>query len=425
MEVDVIIVGAGLAGVSAAAEIASRSRASIVVVERRVIGSNNPTPMTFSDVPQRFGLEDSIIGCYDRFTFHSPLGNRSSHRFEDVQLVALAYQKASLTLLNRASSAGNVWLYSAAAIGLERQGKGGRAGWQMRLNDGRELRAPLVIDASGRGLFSSRVLDLPRPKSFSHCYGARLSGSQVPDPREAFFFAPTEAYGSGGGWLYPLNDGQVSVGYATLSDQPGFPGGAVKTNFRRFLAEFEPYTGWLREARWEYVEAGTIPLYPLRRLVYDGLLITGDAAGQATLWSCMGSEAALEAGQLAGDAAVVALLNGDFSARRLSKYQKNWDARHRRTYQRNAWVAPVVWGQTEKDWNQVIPRVQELHAPQMLARLRVNWPVPSIPQALFVRAYDLAGRIRRGLARRLRRTRLRRPEPAGEQNPQRNPTPDV
>lgn len=397
MKVDVIIVGAGLAGLSAANEIASRSRASVVVIERLVIGSNNPTPMTFIDVIGRFGLEDCITGRYNQFTFHSPLGNQSTHSFGEIQLVALAYRRACLKLLDMASTAGNVWMYSASAVGLDRQEKD----WLMTLNDGRQISASLVIDASGRGLFASRALHLARPRSYSHCYGAHLSNCAIPNPQQAFFFAPHPDYGDGGGWLYPLDDHRASFGFATLGNSPSLPGGTVKANFNRALENFEPYATWLKGAAWEHVEVGSIPIYPLRKFVYDGLLITGDAAGQATIWSCMGSEAALVSGQMAGYAALTALLRGDFSTRTLGQYQSQWDSLYRETYQHNAWIGPTMWSQSAEDWNRQIPLLSRLTPDQMLARLRINWPIPSLPQAVFIRSYDLAGRTRRQFARQL------------------------
>jgi flavin-dependent dehydrogenase len=398
MEVDVIIVGAGLAGLSAASEIASHSRSSIALVERHAIGSNNPTPMTFVDVPRRYGLEDCVIGRYRSFTFHSPLGNRSRHNFADVQLVALAYRRACQVLLERASTAGNLQVFWSAASGLARMDRF----WKLTLSDGRQLRSPVIIDASGRGLFTSRALGLVRPRYYSHCYGARLSNCTVPDSQETFFFAPYEAYGNGGGWLYPLENNQVSFGFASLGSLPVLPGGAIKSNFQRALAEFEPYSTWLKDAAWDHVEVGSIPIYPLKRFVYDGLLIAGDSAGQATIWSCMGSEAALEAGQLAGEAVLRAIGRGVFDARALSLYQARWDERHRRIYRHNSWIAPTVWSQSDVNWNRQIPLVERLTADQMLDRLRINWPVPTLTQAVFIRSYDLAGRARRGLVHRFR-----------------------
>ena len=398
MQADIVIVGGGLAGLSAATEVAIHSRASIVIVEHHGLGSNRTTPMTFADVPGRFGLEDCVIGRYRRFSFHSPLGNRSTHAFETVPLVALAYRQACETLFKRASSAGHVSVVSATASRLVRHDRR----WRMALSDGQVLDTPLVIDASGRGLFASRVFGLEQPKEYSHCYGVRLSQCRVPDPDEAIFLAPCRVYGSGGGWLYPLDGNQASFGYATLGRTPVWPGDVVKANLKRALTEFEPYAAWLKGAVQEQIETGTIPIYPLRRFVYDGLLIAGDAAGQATIWSCMGSEAALTAGQLAGEAAVHALRSGDFGVRTLSLYQANWDQCYRRTYQHNAWISPVVWSMSEEEWNQQIPLTQKLTPDQMVARLRTNWPVPTMTQAVFVRAYDVAGRARRGLMRRLR-----------------------
>jgi flavin-dependent dehydrogenase len=167
------------------------------------------------------------------------------------------------------------------------------------------------------------------------------------------------------------------------------------------LAGFEPYATWFRNARLERAETGIIPVYALQRLVYDGLLMVGDAAGQATLWSCMGSEAALEAGRLAGRVAAEALRGGNVSRRMLEPYQQRWDRAYRDLYRRSAWIGPIVWAMSEGEWNRQTALVQRLTPEQMVARLRSNWPLPSYPQAVFIRLYDVAGRIRRGLMRRL------------------------
>jgi len=395
----VLIVGAGLAGVSAAAEIAAHAPVGtrITLVERLGVGSNHTTPMTFAEIPSRFGLEDCVIGRYTRFTFHSPLGERNTHAYQESPLVALDYARAARALLQRAQAQGDVRLLKASAAHLERKG----ARWLLTCAHGETLSAPLLIDASGRGLFSHRALDLPRPREFSHCYGALLSNVTVSDPGEAFFLAPFDDYGNGGGWVYPLEDGRVSLGYASLGKNPTLPAGLLMERFRRALAGFEPYAAWARQAHWERPEVGSIPIYPLRRLVWDGLLIAGDAAGQATIWSCMGSAAALEAGQLAGQAAIQALRAGDFNAKTLKSYQQAWDSRHRRTYRNNAVLSPVVWSMSSAAWNRQIPRLRTLTPHQMIERLRSNWPTPAWPVVVALRAYDLAGRALRGVATRL------------------------
>lgn len=396
---DIAIIGGGLAGLSAAAAAvaASNSRAAIVIVERLGIGSNRTTPMTFADVPERFVITPSILARYGKFTFHSPLGQRSTHTYENTPLVALDYRHACKTLLERARSAGDIHLIHASARELARR----NGQWQISLSDRQTIQSPLLIDASGRALFTSRQLGLARPRMFSHSYGGRYSPVEVPDQQEVYFLAPS-VFGNGGGWLYPLPNGQVSFGFAILSKDQRFPGAAAKKNLRQALYEFEPYHSWLENASLIEIEAGSIPVFPLRRFIYDGLMIIGDAAGQATIWSCMGSESALESGQLAGEAAAQAHTAGNFSARFLEHYQTKWDQRHRRVYQRNGWVAPVSWGMTSDQWNRQITLLPRLTPQQMIDRLRINWPVPSLPMILFIRLYDLAGRIRRGLVKRIR-----------------------
>ncbi len=387
-----------MAGLSAAVTIAQGSDAEIAIIEERGVGSNNPTPMTFVDVVERFGLENHVIGRYRRFTFHSSLGNKSSHTYDVSPLVALDYQGACEELLSRARAAGKVEFVLDRASRLQRMTDGR---WLVHVADGLAIAASLLVDASGRALFATDALGLPWPRMFSHCFGQNL-GCAAPDPEEVFFLAPSDRFGDGGGWLYPLADGRVSFGYATLSTTPDYPKQTVQERYYRALREFAPYASWLADAQPDHVEMGTIPVCPPRRFVYDGLVLVGDAAGQATIWSCMGSEPALIGGQLAGRAAIAAHRRGDYSAGVLESYQRQWDQEYRRIYQQGVLLAPVSWRQGEVNWNRQIPLVQQLAPQQMLARLRTNWPLLPWWKIASIIVYDWMGRVRRGLVARLK-----------------------
>lgn len=397
---DIVVVGGGLAGLAAVVAIVQESDAAIALVEARGIGSNNPTPMTFIDVVEQFGLGDYVQGCYRQFTFHSSLGNRSTHVYDVPALVTFDYRSACVELLRRAQAAGNVTIVSDTASHLQRVANDH---WQIHTAAGQTMTTPLLIDASGRGLFATQALNLPRPRMYSHCFGQILAGCVVPDPEEAFFLAPSDHFGNGGGWFYPLGDGRVSFGYATLSTAAAYPQQVVQERFFRARYEFAPYVDWLTNARIDHVEMGTIPVCPPRRFAYDGLMLVGDAAGQATIWSCMGSEPALVSGQLAGQAAADAYRGQDYSLATLRSYQRQWDRAYYRIYRQGALLVPVSWGQGEIIWNQQISLFQQLNSQQMLARLRSNWPLLPWWKVVFIRAYDWAGRIRRGLVGRIRR----------------------
>jgi len=395
---DVMVVGGGLSGLSAVAAIAQESDASIALVEGRRIGSNNPTPLTFVDVAEHFGLNEYVQTRYHRFVFHSVLGNKSVHAYDPPMLVALDYRGACAELLRRGQAGGNITVVESKALQLQRS-TGGH--WQVHTAGGHILTAPLLIDASGRGLFATRALNLPGPRMFSHCFGEILVGGSGYDPEVACYLAPTERFGNGGGWFYPLPGGRVSFGCAMLSSGLAHPAQALEEGYHRARREFAPYADWLAEAKTDHIEMGTIPVCPPRRFVYDGLMLVGDAAGQATIWSCMGSEPALVAGRLAGRAAVEAYSRRDYSQSTLGGYQQQWDQAYRRIYRQGMLLAPVSWNQGEVSWNQQIPLVQQLSSQQMLARLRTNWPLLPWWKIAFIRAYDWAGRTRRYLAGQL------------------------
>ncbi len=389
---DCIIIGGGLAGLSAAEVLTLQSDARVGLVEARSIGSNKTTPMTFEDVVQKFGLEDHVIGQYRRFGFHSPLGNKSTHQYRLPVLTALSYKGACQALLERSQAHSTVDVLHATAEDLQRAAA---QRWDVTLADGRTLSAPLVIDASGCAGFATKALKLTKPRMFSHCLGQRFINCPAPDPQEALFLAPSERYGNGGGWLYPLREGGVSFGYATLSKDPTYPAQQLRNRCIRALREFEPYTSWLRDTTLLKSEMGTIPIYPPKRFVYDGLLLVGDAAAQATIWSCMGVEAALVNGRRAGLAAARAHEVKAFSAATLISYQQAWEETSGRIYRQGARLGRIAWGQSAVIWNRQIPRLQELTSTQMLARLRTNWPLLPAWQVDVLRLYDLAGRLRR------------------------------
>jgi flavin-dependent dehydrogenase len=400
---DVVIVGGGLAGLSAAQAIVGASDARVALVEGRGLGSNNPTPLICTEVVERFGLASCAKARYRKFTFLSPRGVASSHCFDSFALTALDYQAACRLLFERCQELGRVALFSDCARQVARSTQGQ---WVISLAGGAELSAPLLVDASGKSFFSARSFNLERPRMFSHSLGEVLAGASYADPSEAFYIAPSE-YGDGGGWFYPLARGRASFGVATLTKDARFPERWLKESLRRARAGLHPCCEWLAGAWREHFELGSIPVFPPRRFVHPGLVRIGDAAGQATIWSCMGCEMALVGGQMAGHILSEAVREHEYSLELLNQYQERWDEAYRRIYRQAAWLAPLVWQQDDQQWERSLRLLQALTPAQMLARLRTNWPVLPLWKIGFIRAYDLLGRCRRAAVRRTRRALAR------------------
>jgi 2-polyprenyl-6-methoxyphenol hydroxylase-like FAD-dependent oxidoreductase len=58
MNFDVVIVGAGIGGLSAANALLAQGALSVAIVEGREVGSNNPSPLTFVDIVKEYELQD-------------------------------------------------------------------------------------------------------------------------------------------------------------------------------------------------------------------------------------------------------------------------------------------------------------------------------------------------------------------------------
>src|SRR4030043_1755602 len=97
---DVIVIGGGIAGLSAATAIARNSNLTIALIEGKGIGSNNPSPLTFADILQTHDLQDCVKANYSSFAFHNYQGSFIRYVFKGYPLVVLDYKKACSKLLS-------------------------------------------------------------------------------------------------------------------------------------------------------------------------------------------------------------------------------------------------------------------------------------------------------------------------------------
>ena len=116
------------------------------------------------------------------------------------------------------------------------------------------------------------------------------------------------------GWLVPLSDSRALIGIMSRQKLNG--------RMDRFLSRAREM-GKVRDLiitpqRWG------IPLRPLSRTYGERVLVVGDAAGLAKPTTGGGIYYALLSGEIAASTANEALLAGDFSARRLKRYEKRW-----------------------------------------------------------------------------------------------------
>lgn len=373
MDFDIIIIGAGIAGLSAGWTIARHEAISAAIIENRAIGSNNPSPLTFADVVNEFQLEDCCKETYSTFTFHNHGGSSVEYVFNHNPLVVLDYRKACLQLYSLMNDRDRSLVFVEGQVQSLEQAVNKIT---VNLKDRPSLSARIVIDASGRSQLAARTLIPDRLCYYSHVYGGEFSNVNLPERKLCCFLLPHGRFGSGGGWFYSIGRSRASFGYATITNSAGKDTNLLKRNFLAALNEFAPYSDYLREATLETVEYGVIPITYAEHLTNGGILIVGDAAGMATNWTCMGVEPGLKYGRLAGEIAATAVLCNNFSV--INDYELKWFAENRCKYNEMNQMADRFWFNNYYSWEWIIKNdLAYLKTSQILNRIRYNDYIPN------------------------------------------------
>jgi digeranylgeranylglycerophospholipid reductase len=183
------------------------------------------------------------------------------------------------------------------------------------------------------------------------------------DQDEVIFWLGDDVAPGGYGWAFPCGNGRVRLGVGVVRpDSDAEP----RVLLDRLVAEFSGLAGARSIGPLE-LHSGLMPVLPpdATRLVGDGLVVTGDAAGQGSTLLGEGIRYAIVAGRAAGRAIVDA--GGDYSARGLSAYPKEW----RRTTGRNLKISYAVNERIcrfgDDDWDRVIRRMDALTPRQAAA----------------------------------------------------------
>ena len=366
---DVLIVGGGLAGLSTAKSILANSNYKVCLIEKKKNSDNNALRLTFTDVIKNYDLMDCIRAEYNSFGIMSCYGARSMHRFDDNRFVALDYKKSCDKFLNDLLSNSNFNCISDRATELDINEKYVR----VSLKNNSPIDAKIFVDASGSGHFSLVQRDLGLPKLYSHSFGQSFEDCANGNVNEAWFFGASADYGSGGGWYYPLDEDKASVGFAVITQSSKFPSVRVREKYFKAIKEINPINQYLKSAKPVKLEAGTIPIDHISGFSGQRLLVTGDAAGQATPWMCMGIEPILYNSDMVADVAISALDANDFSASYLSKYDAEWNKKRLVQFNSVKNMNPQIWFAGDAVWDFIIEKDIALLTPQQFyERVRYN-----------------------------------------------------
>ncbi len=323
---DVIVVGAGPAG-STAAKFLAEGGLSVLVLDKEEFPRDKPCG---GMVPHYVWERFDYIDPYDFNIVDSPVFDLTcvspSSRFK-----AVYYNKkrcdAGLPrgILVRRIVFDEFLLKAAISAGASF--KGGCRVVDIRISDecaevitsnGDSFSSRVLIGSDGVNSVVARRLGAPRIRERVSVIlmnefdveGAEPSREATP-PIVHYLFGGVVGYG----WIFP---GRINVGFGVLQNV-GMS--ALRIYYERYL-DFLAESGLLPdEVRGARPVVGMMPSRPLRHVCFDRVLLCGDAAGFTNLMSGRGVYYCMWSGELAASSIIDAVKRGDVSRRGLIGYK--------------------------------------------------------------------------------------------------------
>ncbi len=328
---DVVVVGAGPAGIMAAWELARRGVAVTVVERKQEIGTPKRCAEGLAlEYLEPFGISPDPRWALNRITgaiVYSPSGKRVvvDTGAEGYIVERKIFEKY---LARKAIEAGARFMVKTQVTGLIKT-DGVVSGVTFAGMDGEgSIPARLVIGADGvdskvgtwAGITGTN--DIGDYHSGFQYEMAGLTG--IEEGRLHIFFGGGNSPG-GYIWIFPKGEGVANVGIG-ISAKNSKEGARAKDYLDRFIGS---HPGFFEKASYLEVNSGGIPMSPSKNpLVADGVILVGDAAHQVNPIHGGGIGVAMGAARIAAEVAAEVLATGDVSAEKLSVYEQRWDDLH-------------------------------------------------------------------------------------------------
>ena len=326
---DIVVIGAGPAGLCAAKRAAELGADVLLLEAEEKLAVKPCGEGLLKGVLDELGIkasdefvENEARGAYIFGPQKTVLEARAEHityeKFRGRGGGYIINKEAFLSLLMReALEAGADIRLGAKAIGFEM--KGARKVLVFR-EKGHEERITydVVLGCDGYKSITARKLFGLKPQEVVSCLQYVVENCHVDEVDMVRAYVGRRWAPLGYLWVFPKSDELANVGI-------GVRGASAKEYLDKFIREKRELFG---RARIASVGAALVPIGGQReRIVMDGAMLCGDAAGQVVPITGEGIHLAMTAGLIAGEVAAKAVEEGDTSAKRLSEYERRFNER--------------------------------------------------------------------------------------------------
>jgi len=307
---DVVVVGAGPAGGSAALHCSRKGLKTLIIEEHEKIGE----PVHCGECLSLYAVQNTGIV--------PPESVISEH----VKGVRIVFPDGTASCLNEPGFVlekhlFEQWLAAEAVkagaqlrLGMRLEDLKRENGiWNLKTSKG-ELKTKILIDASGVSSVVSRKLNLN--ERFKTVTGIQYEMRDVPRDGYLDFYIWPELAPHGYLWMIPKKDTRANVGLVTNETNKA----------KQYTDEFVKRLGWEKNAKVKTF-GGLIPASgPLKNTSDEALMLIGDAAGFTSPLFEGGSHLGLKSGEMAAIVSAKAIAENNFSKEFFSQYDAMWKA---------------------------------------------------------------------------------------------------